>query len=247
MRKTILLLSFSLMVSGLWAQSLKLKDKQGNDITGATVNLACEPADQYASYKLDVENVSGSEKNVKVKKYELNTLDGVEGLTLCWLSCYPPFVFETPDPIMIQPNQVVDVFEGDVTYGTTVHGTFAAKFVFFDIDNPDDSSFVVVWYNIGNVSRNESIAKTVKMTNAYPNPVTASSSVVNIDYKLPANTSAGRIKVNNLLGTTVSVSELTKNEGVAQINVSNFKNGVYFYTLIINNSSVITRKFIVNR
>lgn len=247
MRRLILLLSFSLVVSGLWAQSLKLKDKQGNDITGTTVNLACEPGDAYASFKLDVQNISNSAKNVKVKKYEINTLNGVQGLTICWLSCYPPFIYETPDPIMIQPNELVDKFEGDVSYDTDLHGTFAAKFVFFDTDNPNDSSFVTVWYNIGNVSRNESLAKAVKMSNVYPNPVTSAASFVTVDYKLPSGSNIGSIKVNNLLGTTVSVAELNRNEGSAQINVSNFKNGVYFYSLIINNSSVITRKFVVNR
>lgn len=244
MKRTILLIATLLYFATLSAQSLQLKDKEGADITGTTIDLLCAPASGYASFKLDVLNVAAVAKNVKVKKIELNMLPAVEGLTICWVSCYPPFVYESPDAITIEPNQLCTNFEGDLVYPAGTLGSSTVKFVFFDMDNPNDSSYVIVNYNIGYVGRSENLAKSVKVSNAYPNPAT---SVIYFDYKLPANTSSAQIKVSNLLGNIVSTIELTKNEGKAEINVNNLKNGVYFYTIMINNSATVTRKLVVKR
>ncbi len=244
MKRTILLIATLLYITTLSAQSLQLKDKDGVDITGTTIDMLCAPASGLASFKLDVLNVATVAKNVKVKKIEMSMCPGVEGLTICWESCYPPFVFESPTAIAIEPNQLCTNFDGELTYLANTLGTSTVKFVFFDMDNTNDSSYVIVNYNIGFVGRAENLVKSVKVTNAYPNPAT---SVIYFDYKLPANTSSAYIKVSNLLGNTVSTIELTKNEGRAEINVSGLKNGVYFYTVMVNNSATVTRKLVVKR
>lgn len=244
MKRTLLLFASILILSAASAQSLSLKDKEGNDITGTTIDLLCAPADGYASFKLDVLNVAATVKNVKVKKIELNMLPSVEGLTICWVSCYPPFVFESPDAIAIEPNMICPNFEGDLAFVPNSLGTSTAKFVFFDVDNPNDSSYVIVNYNVGFVGRNDILARTAKVSNAYPNP---SSSMVYVDYKLPVNTTNAKLKISNLLGTTVSTIDLTKNEGKAAVNVNDLKNGVYFYSIMINNLATVTRKFVVKR
>lgn len=244
MKRTVLLIATMLFITALSAQSLQLKDKEGGDITGTTIDMLCTPSAGYASFKLDVLNIAASAKNVKVKKIEMSMLPAVEGLTICWVSCYPPFVFESPDAITIEPNQLCTNFEGDLTYLGGTLGTSTAKFVFFDMDNPNDSSYVIVNFNIGYLGKAENLVKSVKVSNAYPNPAT---SVIYFDYKLPVNTSNAQIKVSNLLGNTVSTIELTKNEGKAEINVSDLKNGVYFYTVMVNNSATVTRKLVVKR
>lgn len=247
MKRTLLFIASLIFIASAFAQaqsSLVLKDKEGNEVTGTTIDVLYSPDAGYASFKLDVLNSATTAKNVKVKKIEMSMLAGVDGLTICWLQCYPPFIFESPDPIMIDPSGVCTSFEGDITYAVGTKGTSTAKFVFFDIDNPNDSSYVIVNYNLGTVGIAENLIKATKVSNAYPNPA---SSVVNFDYQLPVNTSNAKIQISNLLGTNVSSVDLTKADGKASVNVSNLKDGVYFYTLIVNNSATVTRKFVVKR
>lgn len=244
MKRILLLFASILILTAVSGQSLSLKDKDGNDITGTTIDFLCTPALGYASFKLDVLNVATTVKNVKVKKVELNMLPSVNGLTICWESCYSPNVFVSPDAIAIEPDELCQNFEGDLDYVPNSLGTSTAKFVFFDVDNPNDSSFVIVNYNVGFVGRNDILAKSAKVSNAYPNPA---SSMVYVDYKLPANTTNAKLKISNLLGTSVSTVDLTKNEGKAAVNVNDLKNGVYFYSIMINNSATVTRKFVVKR
>lgn len=250
MKKTLLFITLSLIfISGVFAQKLIIKDKAGVDITGTTIELAAVSADAVASCKLDVLNNTAAPMNVKVRKYEIAMLPAIDpeigyGLTMCWAQCYPPNVFEVPMELQIGPNGVCPNFEGDLTYPAGTLGTVTVKFVFFDIDNPKDTSFVMVNYNIGNVGLKENQFSRAVVSNAYPNPATTT---VYFDYKVPASAPSAKIKVSNLLGTTVNVIDLSSKEGKATLNVSDLKNGVYFYSLMINNSAAVTRKFVVNR
>lgn len=244
MKKTILSFCITVLLTvGASAQSLVIKDKSGNVITGNTVEFFCDQTAGYGSFKADVVNSSSTAKTVKVRKWELSMIPEVQGITICWLSCYPPFVFEVPDAMVIEPGATNTNFEGDITYLLGTLGAASTKFVFFDVDNPSDTSFIIVNYNIGNVGV-ENLVKNTKVSNAYPNPA---NKMVYIDYKLPAASNNAKIKVSNLLGTTVEVIDLLNTEGKAGVNVSNLKNGVYFYSIMINNSALITRKFIVKR
>ena len=82
------------------------------------------------------------------------------------------------------------------------------------------------------------------ISNVYPNPATSASYV---DYKLPKSVIGASLRINNLLGVTVMEIPLDRTEGKATINVSNLKEGIYFYSLIVNNSATHTRKFVVKR
>lgn len=247
MKRTLLFIASLLFLASAYAQtqsSFKLIDKDGNDVTGQTVDKLCVDAEGLGSFKVDVQNTSGAAKTVKVRKIENNMLEGVYGLTICWVSCYAPFVYESPDAITIDAGTVCTNFEGDLTYPTGLKGTSNVKFVFFDVDNPTDTSYVIVNYHIGPLSVAENLMKAVKVSNAYPNPAT---SMVYFDYKLPSNSTNAKISISNLLGTIVSTVDLIKNEGKASINVSNLRDGVYFYSLLVNNTATVTRKFVVKR
>jgi hypothetical protein len=93
------------------------------------------------------------------------------------------------------------------------------------------------------MNNNQFVTSDVIM-NAYPNPASGN---INFDYKLPASVARASIKVTNLLGTIIDNITLEKTEGKISLNVNNLKNGIYFYSLMINNSATITRKFVVKR
>lgn len=241
-----LLLSLSaglLLISSAFSQSFVVKDKEGNDVTGQTIDHYCTPSYGFGSIGLDVFNVGTTAKNVKVRKYDNSLVEGSFS-NICWVACYPDFVLESPDPILIEPGTFSPNFTGDITYGA-IQGTSTVKFVFFDMDNAQDSSFVVINYIIGTLGVNTPAAiKSATVSNAYPNPAVSTTS---IDYRLPAGVSNAKIKINTLLGTTIREISLTNSEGKAQVDVTNLPNGIYVYTLFVNNSAVATRKFVVQR
>ncbi len=243
MKRTLLLIASLIYFTSLSAQSFILKNSDNAVITGQNIDLLVSPDLGYGGYHVNVMNNSSTVKSVKVKVYEMNILTGVESY-FCWVSCYMPGTLVSPDAIDIEPGATVTNFEGDITYTVGLKGLYATKYVFFDANNPDDSSSVMVNYNLGYLGNPENIVKSAKVSNAYPNPATDN---VFIDYKLPANVTNAKIKVSNLLGNTLDVVDLIAREGKATVNVSNLKNGVYFYSLMINNSASVTRKFIVNR
>lgn len=245
MKKILPLIIIGLLMGiSSFAQSLVIKDKSGVEVTGQSIDFICPVATGYSfqSFGLDVFNISNLSKNVKVRRYYNSVADSSE-VSICWLSCYPSHVWETPDPITIDPGTFSPNFTGDLTYYSP-QGTTAVKFVFFDMDNTTDTSFVIVNYVIGSLGVPTIHSDQISLSNAYPNPA---ASNVNIDYKLPSNVSGANIKVTNLLGTIIDNVVLDKTEGKAILNVNSLKNGIYFYSLIINNSATITRKFVVKR
>lgn len=241
-----LLLSLSaglLMVSTVFSQSFVVKDKEGNEVTGQTIDHYCAPSYGFGSIGLDVFNNASTAKNVKVRKYDNSLVEGSFS-NICWVACYPDFILESPDPILIEPGTFSPNFTGDITYGA-IQGTSTVKFVFFDMDNAQDSSFVVINFIIGTLGVNNPAAiKSATVSNAYPNPAV---SATNIDYRLPSGVSNAKIKINTLLGTTIREISLSNSEGKAQVDVTNLPNGIYVYTLFVNNSAVATRKFVVQR
>lgn len=245
MKKIVLLISAGIILAlNVPAQSLVIKDKAGVDITGQSVDYICAPSTGYAfeSLGLDVYNTSDAARSVKVRRYFNSVVDSSE-ISMCWVSCYPANVWETPDPLTIEAGSFVTNFTGDITYYSP-QGTTSVKFVFFDTENAADSSFVIVNYVIGTLGIPANPADNVSLSNAYPNPA---SGIVNFDYKLSSDVNKARIVVTNLLGTTIQDFELGHKSGKASVDVSNLRNGIYFYSLILNNSATITRKFVVKR
>lgn len=244
MKKILLSVLLGFMIfSPVLAQSLVIKDKAGAVVTGQTIDHYCTPGYGFVSVGLDVFNVSETAKSVKVRKADIQMVQGSLS-AICWVACYPDWVLETPDAIRIDPGAYSPNFTGDLTYGS-IQGSSQVKFTFFDESNQSDTSFVIINYIIGTlgVNNNPSITRA-EISNAYPNPAV---NMTYVDYKIPQNVAGAYIKINSLLGSTVAEIPLTSGQGKAPIDISNFKDGVYFYSLIINNSATQTRKFVVKR
>jgi hypothetical protein len=69
----------------------------------------------------------------------------------------------------------------------------------------------------------------------YPNPASSVLNIVNLD-------GVDQIRISNLLGQTVNTYNVSANSEA--INVNNLVSGIYFVTLMKDNSIVVTRKFI---
>lgn len=244
--KKILLLSISVLIAGsLTGQSLSLLFG-GSDIPhGATVQVVGDPADEYIQARASVKNNSNTDIEVKVKKiiHAGDTLSNTINY-FCWGVCFPPFIYTPEHSLMIGPGQVNDTsFYGDYIPNGVI-GISRISYVFYDTDNRNDSVALTVEYNASPASTGENMLSRIKFTDAYPNPA---AGVVNIDYQLPVNTRKASIIVTNILGSRVKEVQLTSLSGKASIPVSDMTNGIYFYSLNLDDHLVITRKFVVKR
>ena len=245
MKKTLLLsLLFSLIMGGLFAQSLQLTYKEGIITNDQVVTVLTDPDDLTSvEVFLNVKNIGNDSISVKVKRYNISLVDETD-ILYCWgQSCYGANTLFPPDVVRLGSQQDNNSFHGDyLHYG--IQGTSKVRFTFFDEMNPDDSTSLVIHYTLGYLGIDANAKAVTSISNVYPNPATTASYV---DYKLPKSAMGASLRVSNLLGVTVMEIPLDRNEGKATINVSNLKEGIYFYSLIVNNSAMHTRKFVVKR
>lgn len=112
-------------------------------------------------------------------------------------------------------------------------------FVFFMTVSYSSLSYAQHLQTITSTSGN---ADKIEISEAYPNPATY---FIQFDYRMTDRTSEGKITVYNLLGSVIGDYRLNNYDNRLQIPVDNLKAGIYFYTISINNKSLITKKFVV--
>jgi hypothetical protein len=88
------------------------------------------------------------------------------------------------------------------------------------------------------------VSDQVTISNIYPNPASDYASFNYIFYDQQTNV---KVLVRNVLGSIVGEYTLSAQERQLTLPVDRFIPGVYFYTLWVNNKSVVTKKLIVKR
>ncbi len=84
----------------------------------------------------------------------------------------------------------------------------------------------------------------VRLSEAYPNPAITQAT---IDYAvLNADTKAS-IVIHNLLGNKMVELSLDHNQSSVKIPTDNFGNGIYFYSLYVNEKRIMTKKIVVKK
>lgn len=83
----------------------------------------------------------------------------------------------------------------------------------------------------------------VRLKDAAPNPARG---FTNISYSLPSDARSARIVVKNLLGNVVSNENISTDSQSLRLDTGNFSNGIYIYSLMINNQSVMSKRLVVS-
>lgn len=240
--KKILFSVFCLFLfAGAFAQSLSLQDTNGVAISaGSTYQVLGDPLETEIKAKIHIKNNSAEAKDIKVKKVHINVLPNTVNY-FCFGLCYGPDTYVSPFPQTIQPGAVSDQFYGDYN-PQTVPGKSTIMYVFFDMNNTNDSVAVYVEFNASPASVADQLESRVILSDAYPNPAI---SIVCVDYEMPADITRASILVTNMLGCKVKEVSLEKIAGKASIDISDLLDGIYFYSLVADGQLVRTRKFVV--
>lgn len=244
--KKILLLS--LVFAGFTAnsQSFEIKDDNNNVINGQLVSITGSNAPfSTISGHAKVKNTSSQDLDVKVKRYELNVVPASQNY-FCWFVCYgaitagdKPLFPTVSDPQFNHFRTIeADSTDNSLAFyhkpeGTT--GTSLYRYVVFDGNNPNDSAYFDAEFVVGFDGVNE--LPTIN-TNHYPNPANN-----NLTITIDGKTSGLNLIVTDLLGKTVA--NKSNLSGINNIDLANYNNGIYFYSITNSKGVLTTRKFIV--
>ncbi len=81
----------------------------------------------------------------------------------------------------------------------------------------------------------------IEFSNPYPNPVTTQTK---INYFIPFSYNNATIVIRNIIGTTMKEYQILYQEGKITLDFSDFDEGIYFYSLIIDENIFLTKKII---
>lgn len=236
---SVLILSFVLSTSIGFSQNIKLI------FNGITLNNNAS-IDTFGSNNLMfaiplvIKNNTNSTANIKVKKTVNFSVPGSD-ISFCFAgNCFDPAVFVSPTTAVINPNSTDSSYTSD--YSANGHnGGTSVTYAFYNINGTGDTAKVTFNFNTS-TSVNDIPKADIYFSDAYPNPANNSTTIA---YSLPKATNTASIRISNILGSKISEYSLEDLNGRKSIDISNFNEGIYFYSLIINNKIYFTKKLVV--
>ncbi len=239
MKKITFFTLLMLFVASVFAQNLQIY-RNGNLLANDTTLNISGGTTEIIKLPLRVKNTSGTTLYVKVKKIYSSIVSGSDN-SFCFAGqCYSPTTMESPNFATISSNATDTSFEADYSANGS-SGTSTIKYVFFNTANTSDSVSVIVNYTTA-VGINDIAKSDVYFSDAYPNPA---SNNLSFSYALPKQTATAKITICNILGAVVADVELNDLSGKKTINTNELKEGIYFYSLIVNDKIFYTRKLVV--
>ena len=239
MKNLILTLIITIIFSSSFSQNLELYFEGELLEPNEEITIIAHPDSGIIVFdSLGVKNISSTEIEVLVKKVIIDTIPNTTN-SFCWGLCYPPFVYVARNPVTIGPGDFYYEFAGDYS-PNGIEGESKIRYVFFDMNIPDDSVSVIVYYN-ATASGVIDNYYNCSISNAYPNPA---NSFTSLDYDMNGVKNA-RLVIYNFLGSVVKEIEITNSYGNLKVNTSDFDEGIYFYSLLINNEALKTQKLII--
>ncbi len=180
-----------------------------------------------------VTNNTANSMDIKLRRDQLQMVEGTMNY-FCWgANCYPPNVDESPIPFTLAAGQSTE--EGDFSGHYEPNNNFGDSFIeyeFFNVDNEDENVKVVVQFAATVVGVNEHDLSA----NVYPNPA---SDHVTISLLHTMNT----IIIYDFTGSKVMEEHV--NSSSHKLNTSQLSPGVYFFR-ITTDFGVTVKQVIVN-
>ena len=230
---TILLIAMAL---GVQSQSLQIVETKSfyNVKIGEEIRTS-----------IRLKNLSNEPIHILVRRD--NTALGTSQETFfCWDNdCKDQIVNQTYISQIIQPGEILETFTSVLESGLD-ETTSSIKYVFYNRDDPSDFTEIRLDYAVKEqVSGGQLFSSAdITLSDIYPNPV---SEIAYLDYVFFNDDVETKLVLHNLLGSVVSEFKLNPVEQELKIFTSEFKPGVYFYTIYVDNEGKVTKKLVIKR
>ncbi len=225
------------------APALKFK-YEGKDIkAGSTIDIVHDFASGEAMIELEIIN---NTENKFDGIWEMN--DSINGrigthYCCCFGKCFGPNVVTKEFTLEVGET---GAFSGHsmLLNNEPVGTEITIAYTFYDVRNPEKKYTFTINLKYESTEAIADFNSVDVFSNAYPNPA---SSTVSFDYNMPYDANSASIAIYNMMGQEVVRQNISIGGSRADINVSDLNEGVYFYSLIVNNKTVKTNKFVVSR
>ena len=181
--------------------------------------------------------------------YYLRYLQGNVGSSQNILICMGENCFDPRNELSqirftLAPGEVATNIYIEFELGITpTKGTFDLHF--FNTSNPRDAFVVENVYNVTTDQPTDNVShKDVDMGEIYPNPSVRTSQ---IEYKIKNPNANVRVVINSFIGNPIYDFHLDASQETLIIPVTDLNPGTYFYTLIVDNKNIVTKKLYVKR
>jgi len=147
--------------------------------------------------------------------------------------------------IKLDAGQALNNFQVALDAGL-VSGESVVKYQVYNRINPAQAVEFELNYSVEERPEKENIysSRFVTLHDVYPNPVVDQAVV---DYRILNDRVKAKLVVHNLLGNIVGEYLLPSLENFVRVKTDELTAGIYFYTLYVDNESVMTRKLIVRK
>jgi len=218
--------------------NLTLSDSTGAVANKAEITFRGSPSKSDIESYIFVTNTSDNSINVLVKRVRISLIDSSD--SFCWGLCYDSTTDVAHLHVAI-PAHTKDTLSFSGHYNPHgLVGVSSVRYVFYDERNTADSVCFVALYNTYGVGiENQGPAKD--LVRVYPNPA---DKMISIGYSIGAFSDASLV-IRNLLGSAVRSISLQNSEGLVNVNTIELNDGIYFYSLMVNGETKITRKLII--
>ena len=217
---------------------------EGETIEASTIDIVTNlNSSMEIQFDLHILNTTDAEINVVC---EMEDNSGIGQNYLCWGTCFMPGILKAEHTLAGGEEGLfnghcmfVDNDGNTLPAGTTINMVYT----FYDKNNPEEKYV----FNVNFTYEEDAIADFNSIdvfSNAYPNPA---NNVVSFDYNMPFDVNSASVAIYNMMGQEVVKQNLNLGSSRTDINVSDLAEGVYFYSLIVNNQTVKTNKLVVSR
>ena len=206
--------------------------------------------------KADIRNLGSNDVFVNVREVEKNLSSGHK-FNYCWGGvCADGENNKSVLPVSISAKEINTSFR---VYLKTngMEGMSSVTYRFSTINNTDSIDIQFVFNHKGKTA----IATPVQLTgasaginandiaiqgtvDAFPNPASHQTS---IEYNLSNSFHTAYVRIYDLMGKEIAQYDLEDMSGTLRINLRNYNDGVYFYTLIADGKSLATKRLVVSK
>lgn len=194
--------------------------------------------------------VNGDQSKIlNVRRYELEVEPNTQNY-FCWGVCYAPvnagdmpvWQSQSQHTITVEPGIASNNFHAyHSPMGVIGSNTF--RYVWFDVNSPNDSVWVDIQFEVTAVGIEENAA-SASLT-IYPNPVTGNE--VMVAYQGTGELRGGLMAFRNMVGQTVLTQPINASTGKFLISVQDLPPGVYFATIEHQEQIMATQRVVISK
>jgi len=185
------------------------------------------------------------EASVYYLRYLRGNIGSSQNIQVCLGdNCYDPRKDLSQIKLTLKPGEIYTDLYIEFELGIIpTEGTFDLHF--FNSATTRDSFIIESVYSVSGDNPLEEVShKDVDMGSIYPNPSVRSAQ---LDYKIKNPAANVRVVINSFIGNPIYDFSLDPVQETLVIPVTDLNPGTYFYTLIVDNKNIVTKKLYVKR